>query len=165
MRLLQGGLRLGQIGGIGVHLDRSLIIIFVLISFSLGAGVFPGWHPYWPPALIWGLAIASTLAFFASVFLHELAHALVGRAAGIDIHRITLFMFGGVAHMENEPPSRKAEFAMAIAGPIASQVRGVLFLAAADWITGPVLIEPRHPRLLFLQLGPAGGCCGPCFGA
>jgi Zn-dependent protease len=154
MRLLQGGLRLGQVRGIEVTADWSLCIIFGLISFSLGAGVFPAWHPDWSTALNWAMAIGAALAFFVSLFLHELSHALVGRAGGIDIHHITLFMFGGVAHMENEPPSWKAEFAMAIVGPITSLVLGFLFLFIGDWVTGPVFIDPDHPRQIFSQLGP-----------
>jgi Zn-dependent protease/CBS domain-containing protein len=154
MQMLQGGLRLGRIRGIEVAADWSLLIIFFLITLSLGAGVFPAWHPEWGAAQIWLTAIAAALAFFASVFLHELSHALVGQANGIEIRRITLFMFGGVAHMENEPPSWRAELAMAIVGPLTSLALGFLFLGVGRLVTGPLEIDPDNPRQAFAQLGP-----------
>lgn len=148
------GLRLGHIRGIEVAADGSLLVIFLLILFSLGAGVFPAWHPDWGAAQVWLTAAGAALAFFASVFLHELSHALVGRANGIEVRRITLFMFGGVAHMENEPPTWRAELAMAIVGPLTSLALGFLFLAIARQITGPLDIDPDDPRRAFAQLGP-----------
>jgi Zn-dependent protease/CBS domain-containing protein len=154
MQDLRGGLRLGSIKGIEVAADWSLLIIFVLITLSLGAGLFPAWHPEWSGLLVWLTAIAAALAFFASVFLHELSHALVGRANGIQIRRITLFMFGGMAHMENEPPSWRAELGMAIVGPLTSLALGVAFLWIGSWITGPLVFDPDHPRQAFAQLSP-----------
>jgi Zn-dependent protease/CBS domain-containing protein len=155
MRALQGGLRLGRISGIEVTADWSLLIVFFLISFSLGAGVFPAWHPDWSAGLIWLTALAAALAFFVSVFLHELSHALVGRLNGIEVRHITLFMFGGMAHMENEPPSWKAEFAMAIVGPLTSLALGFLFLVLGNWVAGPVEYDPDNPREVFGRLSPA----------
>lgn len=154
MQDLRGGLRLGRIKGIEVAADWSLLIIFVLITLSLGAGLFPAWHPEWSGLLVWLTAIAAALAFFASVLLHELSHALVGRANGIEIRRITLFMFGGMAHMENEPPSWRAELGMAIVGPLTSLALGVSFLWIGSWITGPLELDPDHPRQALAQLGP-----------
>jgi Zn-dependent protease len=151
---MQGGLRLGRIAGIEVTADWSLLIIFLLITLSLGAGVFPAWHPDWSGATAWLTAAAAALAFFVSVFLHELSHALVGRANGIDIRRITLFMFGGVAHMEDEPPSWKSELAMAIVGPITSLVLGVLFLMLARLVAGPFELDPDQPQTALGDLGP-----------
>lgn len=154
MQFLQGGLHLGQIKGIEVAADWSLLIIFFLITLSLGAGVFPAWHPEWGGPIIWLTAFAAALAFFASVFLHELSHALVGRANGIDIRRIILFMFGGVAQMESEPPSWRSELAMAIVGPVTSLVLGFLFLWIAHLVAGPFVLDPDNPRQAFANVGP-----------
>src|SRR5487761_356295 len=142
------GLRLGSISGIEIHADWSLLIIFALISFGLATGLFPSWHPNWSPATAWITALV------AAVLVHELSHALVGRAYGVQIRRITLFMFGGVAQMENEPPSWRAELSMAIVGPLTSLALGFAFLGLASLVNGPVRIDPSHLPRSLSALGP-----------
>ena len=149
-----GGVRLGRIAGIEVLLDWSLLFIFVLILVSLAGGVFPAWHPDWSPGLIWLTALGAAILFFVSVLLHELAHAVVGRRGGVTIRRITLFMFGGMAQMENEAPSWRAELMMALAGPFTSFALGILFAALASAIAGPIEINPEDPAAAFSALGP-----------
>jgi len=125
------GLRLGRVAGVEVVLDWSLLIVFALIALALAGGLLPRWHPDWGQAKVLATAIAAALLFLASVLLHELAHAVVGRRFGVEIRRITLFVFGGMAHMEGEPRTWQAELGMAIAGPLASLGLGVLFLILA----------------------------------
>src|SRR3989304_1275370 len=151
---IAAGLRLGRIAGIEIAADWSLLIIFWLIAFTLAVGVFPGWHPDWGAALSWATALAAALLFFASVLVHELSHALVGRAHGIVIRRITLFMFGGMAQMENEPSTWRAEFAMAIVGPLASLALGIPFLGLAAISSAPRDIDPDKPQETFAALAP-----------
>ncbi len=146
--------RLGRIAGIDILMDWSLLIIFFLIAFSLGAGVFPAWHPGWSAGLAWATALAAALLFFASVLAHELSHALVGRAVGIPIRRITLFIFGGMAQMEGRPPTWRAELAMAIVGPVTSLVLGFTFLWLAGAAAGPGELDPEDPGRLLAALGP-----------
>jgi Zn-dependent protease len=148
------GLRLGRVAGIEVRLDFSLIVIFILILISLAGGIFPSWHPDWSAAMVWLTALGAALLFFVSVLLHELSHALVGRRFGVVINRITLFMFGGMAHMENEPPSAGAEFWMAIAGPLTSFALGILFGWLAGVIAGPIDVDTADPSRAFSTLGP-----------
>lgn len=151
---MTSGLRLGRIAGIDIVADWSLLIIFTLIAFSLALGLFPLWHPEWSAALVWGTALAAAVLFFVSVLIHELSHAVVGRANGIRVPRITLFMFGGLAHMENEPRAWRAEFAMAIVGPLTSLALGVLFLWLAGTLTGSVEVDPENPAAFLSSLGP-----------
>jgi Zn-dependent protease/CBS domain-containing protein len=149
-----GSVRLGSIAGIEVDVDWSLLIIFFLIAFSLAAGVFPAWHPDWSPLLAWVTALAAAVLFFASVLTHELSHAIVGRAHGVSIARITLFIFGGMAHMEREPPSWRAEFWMALVGPLTSLLLGFTFLWLAALVGGPLEVNPDKPREALAALGP-----------
>jgi Zn-dependent protease/CBS domain-containing protein len=151
---MRNGFRLGRIAGIEVQVDWSLLIIFFLITFSLAAGLFPAWHPDWTPALSWLTALVAAVAFFGSVLAHELSHALVGRVRGIEVRRITLFIFGGMAHMENEPRAWQAELWMAIVGPITSLALGALFLALAAMTIDTTALEPQHPERLFASLAP-----------
>lgn len=153
MRTL-GGVRLGKIAGIEIAADWSLLIIFWLIFSALAIGVFPAWHPEWSTALAWATALAAAILFFCSVLLHELSHALVGRAHGVTIRRITLFMFGGMAHMENEPPSPRAEFFMAIVGPLTSLVIGICCVWIVAIAAGPLDIDLEQPQAALSQLGP-----------
>jgi hypothetical protein len=55
-------LRLGSIAGIDIAVDWSLRIIFLLVTLSLGAGVFPAWHPDWSAALFWSTAASGAPA-------------------------------------------------------------------------------------------------------
>ena len=154
---MRNGVRLGRIAGIDVIMDWSLLIIFFLITFSLAAGLFPNWHPDWGAGLAWGTAAAAAILFLASVFVHELSHALVGRAQGMEINRITLFVFGGMAHLEREPQTWRVEFLMAIVGPITSLVLGVLFLFVGGLAAGPVELDPENPEQMqkvLASLGP-----------
>lgn len=151
---MNNGFRIGRLAGIDVFIDWSLLIIFMLITFSLAIGVLPSWHPAWNPGLIWVTALASALLFLGSVFVHELSHALVGRAYGMDIRRITLFIFGGMAHLEREPHTWRAELWMAIAGPITSLVLGAVFIFLGGLAAGDVRIDPQEPQRVLAQLGP-----------
>ncbi len=148
------GIRLGRIAGIQIVADWSLLGIFLLIAFSLAAGVFPSWHPDWGVALASVTALGAALLFFASVLLHELSHALVGRLGGIQVRRITLFMLGGMAHMEGEPPSWRAELVMAAVGPLTSLVLGFVFLWLAGLAAGPIELDAEDPSAALASLSP-----------
>lgn len=133
------GFLLARLSGIEVRLDWSLAIIFTLVTLNLGLGVLPSWHPEWGLLRVWfGAAIAASL-LFASLLAHEMSHALVARTQGVPVTRVTLFLFGGVAHLENEPPTARAEFLIAVVGPLTSLVLGVLMTGAGIWLAGPQL--------------------------
>ena len=126
-----GGLRIARIFGVPVYVHFSWVVIFALITWSLATGYFPAQHPDLPAASHWVKGLVASLLFFVSILLHELAHAVVALHHGIAIRSITLFIFGGVAQMENEPRDGWTEFKIAAIGPLVSLALSALFYLAA----------------------------------
>jgi Zn-dependent protease len=120
-------IRIFTLFGFEVKIDLSWVILALLITWSLAQGLFPHYFKGLTNATYWWMGIFGALGLFFSIVFHELCHSLVARKYGLPIKGITLFIFGGVASMEQEPPSAKAEFLMAIAGPASSIVLGVIF--------------------------------------
>jgi Zn-dependent protease/CBS domain-containing protein len=106
-------------------------VIFALIVWSLASGVFPETYPGLGRGTYWAMGLAGAAALFLSIILHELAHAVVARRHGLRVRAITLFIFGGVADMNEEPPTARAELRMALAGPAASLAIAIVLLLAA----------------------------------
>lgn len=124
--------RILRLRGIPVYVDISWLLILALITMSL-AESFPAlqlrYYPdteLLPPAVYWGMGLIAALSFFLCVLLHEFGHSLVGRAEGMPIRGITLFLFGGVSELGDEPASARTEFLMAIAGPLVSLFLGIV---------------------------------------
>lgn len=115
--------------GIKVGLDYSWFLLAILLVWSLMAGYFPWVIPGLGTASYLAMAILGAAGLFASIVFHEFAHALVARRFNLPISRITLFIFGGVAEMDDEPRTAGVEFWMAIAGPIASfLLAGIMYV-------------------------------------
>lgn len=146
-------MRIGRISGIEVRVHWSLAVVFLLIVTGLAGGLLPSWHPGWPRWLSFAIAVSAALLFIASILAHELSHAVVGRAAGVPIRKVTLFMLGGMAHMEDEPPSWRAELVMAVVGPVTSLVLGIGLTVAGVALAGPIETGPRSLEAL-ARLGP-----------
>jgi Zn-dependent protease/CBS domain-containing protein len=150
------GFKVGRIAGVEVRVDWSLLIVFWLIVVNLGGGLFPAHHPDWTPAMNWGVAAIAAVMFFLSILAHELSHALVGRANGVPVAGITLFIFGGVAHMRGEPHSPRAELLMTAVGPLTSLLIGAVafwwgaHLAARAFVN----LDPGDPLRAFQDVGP-----------
>jgi Zn-dependent protease/predicted transcriptional regulator len=123
--------KLFTLAGFTVWVDASWLIFAMLIAWTLATGVFPSYVAGAAPATYWWMAVAGTIGLFFSIVLHELSHSLVARRFALPINGITLFIFGGVAELDAEPGSAKAEFLMAVAGPVASMVLGTIALALA----------------------------------
>ena len=115
--------------GFRVQLDMSWLFLALLVTWSLAKGFFPIEAPGLPAATYWWMGIAGTIGLLFSLVLHELSHSLVARRYGMTIRGITLFIFGGVAELADEPPSAKAELWTALAGPAMSLLIAVLFTA------------------------------------
>lgn len=121
----QGAWQIGKVLGIPIRIHYTWLIVFGLITWSLSTFYFPKVAPQLPVASYWINGVVAAFLLFFSVAIHELAHSLVAKRYKLTIESITLFIFGGVAQMKGEPPSAKAEFRIAIAGPLTS-----FFLAA-----------------------------------
>jgi Zn-dependent protease len=119
--------KLGRIWGIPIGLHFSWFLIFGLVSWSLAVGYFPEEYPGLATPVYWILGAVTSILFFASVLVHELAHAFVALRNKLPVRAINLFIFGGVAELTQEPRSAGAEFRIAIAGPVASLGLAALF--------------------------------------
>jgi Zn-dependent protease/predicted transcriptional regulator len=141
---LRSQIKLGHISGIEIGLHYSWLIIALLISFSL-AGHFHSVRPDWSGGLTWVVAILTSIFFFVTLLLHELAHSIVAKSHGLRVRAITLFALGGVSQIESEASDAKSEFWIAVVGPLTSLVIGALLIgiarlsgAGAGEASGPV---------------------------
>jgi Zn-dependent protease/CBS domain-containing protein len=114
--------------GFPVSVHPSWLAIFLLLTWSLATGWFPLRQGDLSVGSYYAMGAVGALALFGCIVLHELAHALVARHRGMHISGITLFLFGGVAQLGEEPPTPATEFQVAIAGPVASAL-----IALAAW--------------------------------
>src|SRR5207302_6545207 len=106
----------------------SWLVIFFLVVVTLADNIFPASFPAWSRPKVFVVSAVAALLFFSSILAHELAHAVVARRFKMSVSSITLFLLGGVANLTKEPPSARAEFFMAAAGPATSVVIGVVGL-------------------------------------
>ncbi|MHC4293253.1 MAG: site-2 protease family protein [Planctomycetota bacterium] len=115
--------------GFNVQMHTSLLILALFITWSLATSVFPVWFEGLSVITYWLMGIGGAVGLLISIVFHEFCHSIVARQYGLPMQGITLFIFGGVAEMKHEPPSAKAEFMMAIAGPLSSfLLAGIIFL-------------------------------------
>jgi len=122
--MLRSGIPIGRLFGVALRLHYSWFIIFVLVTWALTASYFPAVFPDWNLASRIAAGIITSLLFFGSVLVHELAHSIVSQRQGIPVKSITLFVFGGVSEISEEPKQPKDEFRMAIVGPLTSLIIG-----------------------------------------
>jgi Zn-dependent protease/CBS domain-containing protein len=127
--MLRGGIPIGKLFGISLRLNYSWFIVFILVTLALSASYFPSQYPDWSLTTRILAGVITSLLFFGSVLAHELMHSIVSQRLGIPVRSITLFIFGGVAEISEEPKQPKHEFWMALAGPLTSLVVGGIFWA------------------------------------
>ena len=152
--------------GFKVGIDATWFILAVLITWSLAKGVFPHYFKGFSNTTYWWMGVAGALGLFVSIVFHEFCHSIVARGFGLPMKGITLFIFGGVAEMNEEPQSPKVEFFMAIVGPLSSiLLAGILFLIqkAGKAINWPAPVDAVLIYLAWLNLILAGFNLVPAF--
>ena len=132
---MESDIRLGKILGIEIYISYSWFFIFALVTFALAFGFFPQQFPDHSTATNVAIGLIASALFFASLLFHEMSHSLVANLNSIPIKKITLFIFGGMSQMSEEPKEPRAEFKMALAGPASS-----LFLAGAFFVLFRALV-------------------------
>jgi Zn-dependent protease len=123
-------LQLGRIRGIPIELRPTWFIALLAVTGVLTFAFLPELlpeRPVWVRAAVAGL---SALAMFASLVTHEFSHAMVAHRVGVHVHRVTLFLFGGVAQLGEEPREPSHELALAVAGPAMSVALCAAFAGA-----------------------------------
>ena len=146
--------RIGRVLGIPIHVHASWFVVFFFVTWSMATGYLPETLPGLPAPSYWAMGGIAALLLFLSVLLHELGHSYVALRYQIPIKQITLFIFGGVAHMGKEPPSPRAEFLIAIAGPLVSLILG------AGCLGGAIVVESFFARSGVQGLVVLGGLLG-----
>jgi Zn-dependent protease len=125
---MKGSILIGRIKGIDIELHFSWAVIFALITFMMASSFFPQNYPELEPVMAVFLGSVIALLMLASILLHELSHSLVSKSLGIDVKKITLFIFGGIAQMQKEPDDPIKELKISLAGPLMSILLYIVLL-------------------------------------
>ena len=149
---MKASINLGRIWGIPIGLHTSWFIVFALISISLSSGYFPSEYPDLNGFTNLSLGMLTSILFFGSVLAHELGHSFVALREKIPVKGITLFVFGGVAQIGEEPRTPGAELRIAIAGPLVSLGLWALFTSLGQIAGDVVLIAAPSMYLARINL-------------
>jgi Zn-dependent protease/CBS domain-containing protein len=133
--------------GIPIWLDPSWFLIFTLITFTLAMGYFPVEFKQWSKFAYWGVAVATSLLFFASVILHELGHSIAAQKYKLVVKSITLYVFGGSSEIASEASNPLSEFIIAVIGPLSSLVLAAVFYGMQQLFRG---IPPVYATFKYL---------------
>lgn len=121
--------------GMPIKVHVSWFIIFALIVYTLRYAAFPELAPGLGGGLYWLMATVAALLLFVSVLLHELGHSFLALRHNIPVRGITLFLFGGVSQIAEEPRSPRAEAEVTVAGWVVTAIIALVCLLA--WKTLP----------------------------
>ncbi len=128
--------RLGSIFGIPVRIDYSWFLIVILFTWTFATGYYPNEFKTWPSIEYWIVGAITSVMIFVSVLLHELGHSWVALRYKLPVNNITLFIFGGVSQISEEPTSALSEFWITIVGPIISFLLAGIFALLSFIFTG-----------------------------
>jgi len=140
---MQGSWRIGSLFGIPLFLDPSWFFILAFVTIINALDLYPTFGS----VLAGSAGLGMALLLFASVVLHELGHSLTARSQGIKVNSITLFIFGGVASIDQESKTPGEAFQVAIAGPAVS-----LTLFGLFYLLSQVLASSSVGQVLTLNL-------------
>jgi Zn-dependent protease/predicted transcriptional regulator len=147
------GFVIGRVHGIPISVDASWLIIFFLIWMFFWTDLAsPGSGLDAAQTGVWVGAFVGTLLFFGSVVMHELSHSLVAVGRGIPVKRIRLFVFGGVSEIEEEATTPGTEFAITIAGPLASVLLGAMFYGISFLFAEGTLVDHLSKQLAWINV-------------
>lgn len=122
-------LRLGRVLGIPIGMNWTIVAVALLFTGGLALQAFPLAAPDDGLGLRLTAAGVAVFFFFASILAHELGHAVAALSHGVGVHGITLWLLGGVAKLDRQAPTARAEFQIAVAGPAISFGLGIFFIA------------------------------------
>lgn len=142
--------KLFRLFGFTVRVDASWLIIAALVMWTLASGVFPSYYKGLSPAAYWRMGLAGAVGLFVSIIFHEFWHSYIARRYGLPISGITLFVFGGVSEMTEEPGSPGVEFVMAAAGPLSSFLLAGVFYVVFLVMRGSTPL-PVHAVFAYLS--------------
>ncbi len=129
---MSSSIKIGRISGIPIAVHPSWLIAFFFIAWTI-SDLFQNSFDSWSASQYWTGAIIGSLALFASVLVHELAHSIVAQRLGLPVQGITLFIFGGVSQIQGRYKRARDEFLVAFAGPLSSLIIGAVGLFV--WFT------------------------------
>lgn len=127
--------------GFKVGIDITWFILAVLIVWSLAEGLFPYFYEGLKTSTYWWMGVAGAIGLFFSIIFHEFFHSIIARHYGLPMKGITLFVFGGISEMDEQPDKPKTELLMALAGPLSSIVLGIFFLGIFLALDGTAMPE------------------------
>ncbi len=147
--MLRHGIPIGRLFGISIDLDFSWFLIVGILAWLLAVSYYPSEFRDWSAGEYWAMGVITAVMLFVSVLIHELAHSVVAQHFGIEVPRITLFLFGGVSQIAAEPPDPAAEFWIAVVGPLTSMA-----LAAFCWELEPLVAgsQPLYALAKYLAI-------------
>lgn len=133
---MKGNITLGKVAGVTVELNWTVVVIAIVVTISVAGGILPAVAPGYGTAAYAAGGMAAALALLLSVLVHELGHAVVARRNGVTVERISLWAFGGVAQLQGEAETPRAEFLIAGIGPAVSLVLGLALIYPAAIVGG-----------------------------
>ncbi len=129
-------IKIGSFFGTPLVFDFSWFLFALFLIFALADGYFPKEYPGWEKIFYYIVGTITTLLFFGSVILHELAHSIMAKKYNYNVRKIKLFIFGGVTEMD-EPKKASEEFFISVAGPLTSLLLAAIFFGLST------LLKPK----------------------